>query len=239
MMRRYRLGTMVVAGVAAVMALTTQSHLASADGLGYDGLPPQELCGLCHGLNGVSATARFPKLAGQKRAYIEKQLADFRAGRRANGGGQMANVITEISEDQYPEVALYFSQLPPPPTSELEGDIDPVALAAAQELFTRGDEARGIPACATCHVETHPTLSYAPHLTAQHPGYLEKQLSDFKSGERANDATGTMAAIAQQLSETEVAALAAYLGSMPRPAHQPGAKTDATGTTPATGVAVP
>jgi len=189
---------------------------ANADGLGYDGLPPQELCGLCHGLDGVSATSRFPKLAGQKSAYIEKQLADFLAGRRQNDGGQMRNVITEISQSLYPEVAAYFANLPPPPPSEVEGEPAAGALDAARDLFLSGRAEDAIPACASCHLSTNADLPYAPHLTAQHPGYLAKQLRDFRSGERANDATGTMAAIAASLTDAEIDGLAAFLGSTPR-----------------------
>ena len=53
------------------------------------------------GLDGISATAKFPKLAGQKKAYIEKQLSDFLAGNRTNDGGQMASIVTEIPPESY------------------------------------------------------------------------------------------------------------------------------------------
>ncbi|MEO1543756.1 MAG: cytochrome C [Pseudomonadota bacterium] len=209
-------GNIAWRAIALIGATVMIMSAAHADGLGYDNLPPQELCGLCHGLTGISATARFPKLAGQKRAYIEKQLADFKAGRRLNGGGQMASVITEISEAQYPDVARYFSELPPPPPAELDTEMLPAETAAAARIVTDGDQTRGIPACATCHLSANAELPYAPHLTAQHPGYLEKQLNDFKSGARANDATGTMSQIAKLLTASEIQSLAAFLGSKPR-----------------------
>ncbi|MBU2531705.1 MAG: hypothetical protein KKB37_03115, partial [Alphaproteobacteria bacterium] len=93
---------------------------AIASGLGYQDAPPQEMCGLCHSLDGVSATARFPKLAGQKAAYIEKQLRDFLAGKRSNDGGQMASIVTEITVSQIRDVAIYFSKLPPPPPTSID-----------------------------------------------------------------------------------------------------------------------
>ena len=53
-------------------------------------------------------------------------------------------------------------------------------------------------------------------ITAQHPEYLEKQLRDFRSGNRTNDATGSMPNIAGRLSEPDIVALAAYIAALPR-----------------------
>ncbi|MFY0609986.1 MAG: c-type cytochrome [Hyphomicrobiaceae bacterium] len=190
---------------------------ASADGLGYDGLPPQELCGLCHGLSGISATAKFPKLAGQKVGYIEKQLRDILAGRRTNDGGQMVSVITEIRPDQFPAVAKYFSlQKPPPPQENDASDVSADALIRAASIYENGKPHVGVPACKSCHGPGPRSLPAAPHLSAQHSGYIEKQLSDFRTNTRSNDTGSTMRQIAAKLSVDESRALAAYLASLPR-----------------------
>ena len=42
----------------------------------------KERCHLCHGLQGESASAVFPRLAGQHAQYIAKQLGDFQSGQR-------------------------------------------------------------------------------------------------------------------------------------------------------------
>ena len=195
---------------------------AAADGLGYDGLPPQELCGLCHGLNGISATSKFPKLAGQKPAYIEKQLHDFVSGKRANGGGQMSNIVTEITTENYAVVADYFGNLPPPPAADSgELKLSPQDVELGRQLFENGHPERGLPACKTCHEDANDVAPYAPLLTAQHQDYLQKQLLDFKSGERSNDSTGTMQKVASLLEETEIAALAAFLSITPRARSKP------------------
>lgn len=192
---------------------------ATADGIGYEDAPPQEICGLCHGLDGVSLMSKFPRLAGQKAGYIEKQLHDFREGRRGNDGGQMAAIVTEITEEQIGQVARYFSSLPPPsPFASNAGD---TVSEAAKHLFHHGDEARGIPACASCHLpgtasETVDAPAHAPYLTAQHADYIAKQLHDFRDDQRENDGSGKMATIAKALTETEIGSLAAYLASMPR-----------------------
>jgi cytochrome c553 len=50
-----------------------------------------------------------------------------------------------------------------------------------------------------------------PRLAGQHPDYLAKQLTDFKSGARK---AGHMNAIAKSLSDEDIKALAEYLGSL-------------------------
>lgn len=202
---------------AVTILLALMSMPATADGLGYDGLPPQELCGLCHGLNGISATAKFPKLAGQKAAYIELQLRDFLTRRRTNDGGQMASIVTEIRPDQFPAAARYFARLkPPPPQGIDESNLPADARKIAASIYANGKPETGLPACKSCHGNGEQSLPAAPHLTAQHAGYLKKQLGDFRSGARSNDSSATMRQIAAKLSQTEVQALAAYLASQPR-----------------------
>jgi cytochrome c553 len=163
--------------------------------------------------------SKFPRLAGQKAEYIEKQLRDFRAGRRDNDGGQMAGIVTEISEDQYTEAARFFAELEPPPPIEPDGSAKSASTAVG--LVQDGDERRGIPACASCHIPQPEQPSdaipaHAPYLSAQHPDYLAKQLRDFREGARANDSTGTMVAIAKSLTDAEIDALGTYLASLPR-----------------------
>lgn len=192
------------------------------DGLGYENQPPQELCGLCHGLNGISATSKFPKLAGQKKAYIEKQLKDFLAGNRSNDGGQMASIVTEIPPEKFKDVATYFSGLePPPPADENEAALSDDEKAHARRLVEDGRPEKGIPACASCHLETNSALPYAPRLTAQHRNYLQKQLNDFREKNRDNDTTGTMQKIAAALDKSEITILAAYLAATPRARSHP------------------
>lgn len=65
--------------------------------------------------------------------------------------------------------------------------------------------------CAACHGEdgNSPSKLY-PKLAGQHPGYLVKQLQQFKNGERENAIMMGMAAI---LSEEDMRDLAAYYAS--------------------------
>ena len=42
----------------------------------------QGKCFICHGTDGESSSPVFPRLAGQHARYIERQLADYKHGRR-------------------------------------------------------------------------------------------------------------------------------------------------------------
>jgi cytochrome c553 len=202
---------------AILIAFAVLPRQALADGLGYDGLPPQELCGLCHGLDGISATAKFPRLAGQRVSYIEKQLRDFLKRERGNDGGQMASIVTEIKPAQFAIAARHFAkQRAPEPVAEAAARLKSEEIAFARDLARNGRKADGIPACDSCHGVAKPEHAYTPYLSAQHPRYLAKQLEDFKSGARSNDVSGTMPAIAAKLTDREIEVLAAYYAAQSR-----------------------
>src|SRR6266511_1803129 len=100
---------------AALIAAGPAVSLAYADIIVTEGMQPWHLCATCHSLDGISAMARFPKLAGQRAAYIVKQVRDFRDGRRSNDGGQMQASTSDIDDDDLAKTAAYFASLPPPP----------------------------------------------------------------------------------------------------------------------------
>lgn len=190
--------------VAIGLVLIMSAGPTGADSLLVDDAAPWETCGECHGLTGISPVPRFPHLAGQDRAYIEKQLRDFRAGRRGNDGGQMSGSTAGLTEETIGLVAAHFgAQVPPPATpGPANGD--------ARPLIERGDPARGLPACNACHSATG-----TPRLGGQHAGYLAKQLDDFRTGRRSNDGDGVMRAVAAALTDAEIQALARTLAASP------------------------
>lgn len=183
---------------------------AAADSIDDALFAPEEKCAYCHAIDGNSATARFPRLAGQRLDYLLKQLADFRAGRRRNDGGVMATNAELLDEPDIARVARHFSAQAPV-LRQPAPDASPGAA-----LYWQGRGA--IPACAACHGgDAAPTR--APLLGGQHAGYLDKQLRDWRDGRRANDAA--MSGVARQLSDQDIAALVAYLAATPRAAAVP------------------
>ena len=98
------------------------------------------------------------------------------------------------------------------------------ALLALAPLAQAADLAAGKlkveTVCAACHGANGVSVGdHIPNLAAQRPAYIEAQLKAFKDGARKAPAPtspiATMAAIASQLSPTEMADVAAYFASLP------------------------
>lgn len=90
-----------------------------------------------------------------------------------------------------------------------------VAFVAITSAHAAGDpaKAQGIvnQVCATCHgIDGNSPLSANPNLAGQHPEYLLKQLTEFKSGARSNP---VMTGMVANLSPDDMSNLAAYYSS--------------------------
>ena len=82
--------------------------LAFADTQAMDKPAPYESCGYCHEYDGNPSMGNYPKLAGQKKTYLLKQLQDYRHGLR-DGKGMMQPAATLLSEQDLDVVAEFFS----------------------------------------------------------------------------------------------------------------------------------
>jgi cytochrome c553 len=69
-----------------------------------------DLCTMCH-LGGFVGQNEIPRVAGQHYAYIKKQLEDFRAKRRANDGGNMTSVSSNLTDADIENLAQYVTSL--------------------------------------------------------------------------------------------------------------------------------
>jgi cytochrome c553 len=83
--------------------------------------------------------------------------------------------------------------------------------AKGGSLYDTGDNARGLPACASCHgAGGNSTINTNPKLAGQVDTYLHKQLVDFTTPSRNQP---VMTPYAKMLSEDEKKNLAAYLAT--------------------------
>lgn len=185
-------------GMILTLACTTGA-LADFDAASY---PAYETCALCHGLFGQSRLDKFPHLAGQKPAYIQAQLDAFLAGTRSNDGGQMSSIVTELQPEDFAIVVAWFSQQDPPEPSA------PAQTTAGRDLVA----ATG---CLECH--TSDAGDAIPHLTAQHAGYLAKQMRDFRDGARTHSDVAALHQDYFAQMDTGIDDIAAYLSSLERP----------------------
>jgi cytochrome c553 len=186
-------------------------------------------CVACHGDKGNSFAPIFPKLAGQNKKYLAKQLYDFQLHKRKNP--TMEGLAAGLSEQAITDIAAYYEAQTiqatlPPEDDEDEDDDDEEEMDAqpnhqelvkkGQRLYLSGNLETQVPACSACHSPDAMGNASAgfPALKNQHATYLVSALKQFRDGERRNDSTGMMHMSAKRMSTDEINAVAAYLADM-------------------------
>jgi cytochrome c553 len=168
-----------------------------------------DVCSACHGEEGMSTTDIIPRLAGQSPQAIYKQLSDYKTGARAHP--QMTPVAAQLTHDQLAQVAAYFGGLKAGPAL---GKADVLAEDHIARLILRGDPARRLPPCESCHARGVGGPPEAPIIAGQNSAYIAAQLHAYKDGARRNDVYRRMRDIAARLTDQEIAGLAAtYQGT--------------------------
>jgi cytochrome c553 len=181
-----------------------------------------ERCMECHGEDGQGSVVtngtegHFAKLAGQHPAYVLKQIRDFRSGARKHD--QMAIMARSVSDEDVRDIAAYFAGLPvmaPDGSGRVPAKAE--ALSKGRALFEEGDAARGVPSCASCHGpkgEGIPAQPLVPIVGGQEWRYVDKQLRDWRAGERRNGPDPLMNQVTKVLTDKDIEALATYLSGM-------------------------
>ncbi|MEA3244309.1 MAG: cytochrome c [Pseudomonadota bacterium] len=98
--------TVFIASIASLLLVTASSGLAGDLAAGKS---KAASCSGCHGANGISANPLWPNLAGQKEAYLVKQLKAFRDGSRSDP--MMTPMAKPLSSADIENLAAYFSSL--------------------------------------------------------------------------------------------------------------------------------
>ncbi len=88
-----------------LIALATGGALASESAAGKE---KSKVCAACHGPEGNSASAEFPRLAGQHYDYLVKALKDYRSGARKNP--IMAPQAAKLSDRDIADLADFYSE---------------------------------------------------------------------------------------------------------------------------------
>lgn len=178
-------------------------------------------CAACHGADGNSSAPNFPKIAGLGEKYITKQLIEIKSGVRVVP--EMTGLLNNHSEQDMADMAAYFAgkpmQLAGAKALEVQtnsgGKVD--ALALGEKVYRAGNASTATPACTGCHsprgLGNDPAVF--PRLGGQHAQYIEKQLRDFRAGNRVNDGEAQiMRKVAENLSDAEIIALANFISGL-------------------------
>lgn len=168
-----------------------------------------QICAACHGVDGNSPLPMNPSLAGQHPEYLFKQLNEFKSGSRTNP--VMTGMVAGLSAEDMRNLAAYYAAQKPSESAAKDKDL----VAQGRKLFRGGNVATGVAACAGCHSPNGAGIpSQYPRLAGQHPEYIVAQLKAFRAGERANDSTNMMRAVAARLTDREIGAVAEYLSGL-------------------------
>lgn len=164
-------------------------------------------CALCHGPEGESASAVYPRLAAQHPDYLQKQLRDFRDGRRVSD--PMSEMAKDLKDDDVAALAAFFASRKA--GARQPGDVE--LANVGKYIFNRGNGYSGVAACASCHGAKGYGTEQLPRLAGQHPAYVETQLKEFNKRARTND-NAIMHSIASKLTELETRAVSVYIGGL-------------------------
>jgi cytochrome c553 len=163
-------------------------------------------CGTCHGPTGVSQQPKFPMLAGQNANYLVAQMKAFRSQTRGDPDaiGYMWGMSATLEDSTIDALAQYYAAQKA--GSGRAGDA--ALIAKGKQIYDKGVESVGVPACAACHGPDARGMADFPRLAGQHSQYVLKQLSSFQSNMRN---VAVMHGVAQGLKLDEMNSVAAYL----------------------------
>jgi cytochrome c553 len=190
--------------VSIVLAMVVSNAQAAGDAAA--GKAKSGTCLACHGADGNSANAVWPKLAGQHPSYIKKQLQEFKAGARKND--LMSPMAMPLSDQDMDDLAAYFSSQTQSPGAAAADQVE-----LGTKIYRAGNVATNVAACMACHGPSgngNPGAKF-PRISGQHAAYIEKTLKDFRSGDRANDNAKMMQNVVSRMTDKEIAAVAQYL----------------------------
>ncbi len=197
---------------ACLVLLTANTALAEGDAAA--GESKAAICAACHGLDGNSVVAMWPKLAGQHEQYLARHITLIKDGARSVP--EMIGIVATLSDQDILDLAAYYASKTISP-----GAADENLVAAGESLYRAGNPEEGIPACTSCHGpagEGNPLAGY-PWVAGQHATYTENMLKKYRDGQTwgADDANSTvMVGVARRLTDEDITAVSSYLQGLYR-----------------------
>jgi cytochrome c553 len=166
-------------------------------------------CVECHGPQALgSAQKVIPSLAGQRRAYLVKQLADFSELERASRDMHAVVSREQLSDEQaWADLSAYLNSQPRasfPQTGDGRG------LELGEAIFQEQ--------CASCHEEDGrgDDDGFVPSLRDQHYSYLVRQIRSIASWHRLN-VEADLVRFLDSMDAEEATAVADYVSRMRGP----------------------
>jgi cytochrome c553 len=164
-------------------------------------------CTWCHGGSAQGYTPA-PRLAGQRRTYIEQQLAGFATHARDTPFSRqyMWGAAANLRPWEAHALSVYFSNLPP----RAADDGDRELVARGETIYQRGMPDANIAACVACHGPRGEGAGAIPRIGGLAYTYLKRRLEQWAEGYHGT-LVHPMPHIAEQLSRDQIEELASYL----------------------------
>jgi len=158
-----------------------------------------DFCANCHGPHGQSVKPEVPNLAGQNTIYVLAQLGKFSEGKRKQFF--MEGLMKALSPEEKVAVAIYYTNQEPRSTP-----VPDAAMAArGKAIYDKG--------CYKCHGENGYGNEKNARLAGQGPVYLMTNMKRYQDANAARS-DDKMAKAVKSLTEEDMKALVAYIGSM-------------------------
>jgi cytochrome c553 len=159
----------------------------------------------CEGCHRSDASGRvsgaYPRLSGQHAQVLMKQIADIRAGRRANP--KMEPFIDDhvLTPFDIADIAVYLQALP---VSDANGKGPGTMLERGKQLYDKD--------CTTCHGARGEgdAAKFYPMVAAQHYKYLLREVKFIRDGDRRNS-NPDMVKVIHSYSTSDLEAVADYM----------------------------
>jgi len=186
-------------------------------------------CAACHGDQGAGGKkGEYPRLAGQRAAYLERQLKSFRARTRINIPMFPYTQERELSDEDIKDVSAYLAGIElsnrMPTYTGKEDALTKLLMAEKVMIIPRaeGDLANGEAIyqkkCAACHGKSGKGRGMFPVLVGQYTNYLKRQADLYIKGDRPHDEEGVVGVL-NTLKEQDIQDILAYLTSIQEPSE--------------------
>ena len=207
-----------------LLPLLLAGVLASSAAVAVDREKGKEIngtCAACHGDQGAGGKkGEYPRIAGQRVAYIENQLKSFRSRTRVNIPMYPYTQERELSDVDIKDIAAYLAGIELSnrmPTFKGTEDaltrllmVDRVMIIPRAEGNLEHGEALYQKQCAACHGKTGKGRGMFPMLVGQYTNYLKRQVDLYLKGDRPHDEEGTVGVL-------NIQDILAYLTSIQEP----------------------
>jgi len=160
-----------------------------------------QICGACHGENGIPQQKIMPVIWGQQQGYLYLQLRDYKSGARKND--IMSPLAQTLERDDMMALALYFSQKPWPDLQQPPAPADVAKRALAANVSI---------GCTGCHQGEYQGAGTQPRLAGQTREYLQQSMLDFRTRARGNNPGMTDLMLATAVEDID--ALAQYTAGL-------------------------